>query len=278
MIPFDFAYYRPSTVEEAVQLYEDLVAKGNKPLYYGGGTEFISMARLHNIYADAVIDLKGIPECNLYETDNGELIIGAAVTLTAIAEANLFPLLSATVRRIADHTIQGKITLGGNLTGTIIYREAVLPLLVADAEVVIADGRGRRRQELKEVFHKRIKLAPGEMLVQGIVKNHYLGLQYVHAKRTKNEKIDYPLITLVGLNNNQRINLAFSGLCEYPLRSAVLEDIINQNMLPIPVRVDNAITQISGQITSNSSGSYAYRQFVLRSLLQEALSQLGVVS
>lgn len=278
MIPFDFAYYRPDTVDEAVQLYRELADQGKKPLYYGGGTEFISMARLHNVQAGALIDLKGIPECNLFKTVQGELIIGAAVTLTSIAEANLFPLLSLTVRRIADHTIQGKITLGGNLAGTIIYREAVLPLLVAEAEIVIAGDQGRRRQALKDVFNKRLKLAPGEMMVQAIVKEHFLALPHVHSKRTKNEKIDYPLITLVGLSSNKRVNLAFSGLCEYPVRFAALEDIVNQDTQPVPVRVDNAITQVSGQITSNISGSFAYRQFVLRAMLLEALAKLGVVS
>ena len=60
-----------------------------------------------------------------------------AVTLTNIAEKNYFPLLSLAVKRIADHTIQDKITLGGNLLGTIIYKEAILPLLLSNSRVVI---------------------------------------------------------------------------------------------------------------------------------------------
>lgn len=278
MIPFDFAYYRPETVDEAVQSYSDLAGKGKKPMYYGGGTEFISMARLGNVCADAVIDLKGIPELNLQVIQNGELSIGAAVTLTNIAEQNLFPLLSRTVRRIADHTIQGKITLGGNLAGTIIYRESVLPLLVADSEVEIASSQGQKRVPLKDVFRKRLELIPGEMLVRAIVQERFLTLPHIHTKRTKNEKIDYPLITLVGLNNANKVNLAFSGLCEHPVRFAGLEDIVNQGSQPAPARVDNAISQIVGQILSNSSGSSQYRQFVLRAMLLEALTVLGTVS
>lgn len=128
MIPFDFEYYKPSTLADSIQLFHELDSLNKQPLYYSGGTEFISMARMHNVYSGAIIDVKAIPELNIYEINDDELIIGAALSLTRIAEEDLFPLLSLTVRRIADHTIQDKITLGGNITGTIIFRESVLPL------------------------------------------------------------------------------------------------------------------------------------------------------
>lgn len=278
MIPFDFAYYRPETVEEGIQVHADLASQGKNPMYYGGGTEFISMARLGNVYTEAVIDLKGIPELNRQEITNGELSVGAAVSLTSIAEQNLFPLLSMTVRRIADHTIQGKITLGGNLAGTIIYREAVLPFLVTDSEVELAGPQGRRRVSLKDVFDKRLLPAAGEMLVRVVTKEPFLSLPYVHAKRTKNEKIDYPLITLVGIRANGKVNLAFSGLCEYPVRPASLEDIINQQAQQAPARVDEAIAQVADLIICNTSGSRQYREFVLRGMLLAALAKLEAVN
>lgn len=57
MIPFDFDYYRPDTIDEAVQLFRLLDSQGKSPLYFGGGSEIISMARVHNIHTKAVIDL-----------------------------------------------------------------------------------------------------------------------------------------------------------------------------------------------------------------------------
>ena len=157
MISFDFEYYRPDTLDEAVNLYKQLDSHSKKPLYYGGGTEIISMARMNNVYTEAIIDIKEIPECNKCESKNNELTIGSAVTLTKIAELNFFPLLSQTVERIADHTIQDKITLGGNLAGTIIYREAVLPLMVSNAHISIANTEGVRKVPIMEAFDKRIK-------------------------------------------------------------------------------------------------------------------------
>lgn len=274
MIPFDFEYYKPDTIEEAIKLYLDLNAKGKKPLYYGGGTEIISMARAYNVYTEAVIDIKGIAECNVQELKNNKLIIGAAVTLTQIAEANLFPLLALTVQRIADHTVQDKITLGGNIAGTIIYREAVLPLLVSNSEVVIATPNGIKQVLLKDVFDKRIKLNSGEFIVSITIDNHFLSLPYCHVKRTKSDKIDYPLITLAALKDNDGINIAFSGLCNYPFRSVLIENYLNDPNLKNKIKINNAIDNLPGSILTDLTGSADFRKFMLQRMLLEVLKKL----
>ncbi len=278
MIPFDFEYYKPTTVEEAVNLYNKLKSAGKKPIYYGGGTEFISMARMHNVYTEAVIDIKDIPECNVHEIKNNELIIGSAVTLTNIAESNFFPLLSLTVKRIADHTIQDKITLGGNLAGTIIYRESVLPLMVADSEIVLASINGERRVSIMEVFNKRIQLADGELIVQVIIKDNFITLPSIHVKRTKNEKIDYPLITIAALRDNNKIKIAFSGMCDYPIRSYAMEDILNDNTVSMDKKISNAISNIPGKVLNDISGSSEYRKFMLHTMIHETLTNFEEVS
>ena len=278
MIPFDFEYYKPETIEDATNLFCELDRLGKKPIYYGGGTEFISMARMHNIYTEAVIDIKGIPECNVYGLDKNQLIIGSAVTLTNIAGLNLFPLLSLTVKRIADHTIQDKITLGGNLAGTIIYREAILPLLVSDSHMIIAGTYGQRKVHIKDIFHKRIHLAKGELIVLIIVDKNFLSLPHFHVKRTKNEKIDYPLITMVGLKKDSKIHIAFSGLCEYPFRSTTVENILNDNLISKDKKITKTINGIPYKILDDISGSAEYRKFMLHTMLYETLTNLEEVN
>lgn len=274
MIPFDFEYYKPDTIEEAVKTYDELNRIGKKPLYYGGGTEIISMARANSIYSEAVIDIKGIPECNTLEVRENKLIIGSAVTLTQIAESNLFPLLGLTVSRIADHTIQDKITIGGNVSGTIIYRESVLPLLISESEVFIASSGGTKQVLLKDVFNERIVLSPGEFIVSIITDGAYLNLPYLHVKRTKSDKIDYPLITLAALKYNNRINIAFSGVCSFPFRSSSVEDYLNDDGLNRNMKINNAIDSVPGEILSDLSGSADYRKFVLQEMLIETLDKM----
>ncbi|WPC40361.1 FAD binding domain-containing protein [Clostridium sp. JS66] len=274
MIPFDFEYYKPESINEAVTLFKELQSRGKEPKYYGGGTEIISMARANNIYAGAVIDIKGIPECNIHTLQNDSLIIGSAVTLTSIAEQDFFPLLSLTVKRIADHTIQDKITLGGNLAGTIIYREAVLPLLLSSSGAVIAGSCGIRKVPIMNIFEERIQIDNGDLIVQIEVKRNFLDMPHLHVKRTKSDKIDYPLITLAALNDNGIIKVAFSGLFKYPFRSFALENIINNKALNVNQRINNIISSISSNIYSDLNGSSEYRKFVLQSMLLETIEKL----
>ncbi len=274
MIPFNFRYFKPDNLNDALDLYHKLSKDGKQVKYYGGGTEIISMSRVNNIFADAVIDYKDIPECNELKIEDGFLTIGSAATLTNINESKLFPLMGLAVGRIADHTIQNKITLGGNIAGTIIYKESILPLLVSDCEIELASIHGVRRVKINDIFHRKIELMDEELIVRVHIDKKYLSTPSVHVKRTKNEKIDYPLITMVTIDCDNRLRFAFSGLCDYPFRSFSLERIINDNSASLEDRLNNMVKSLDKEITSDISGSKEFRSFVLKEMVKEGIKEL----
>jgi CO/xanthine dehydrogenase FAD-binding subunit len=247
MIPFDFEYYRPDTMREASELFHTLDSEGKTPVYYGGGSELISMARVG---------------------------LGSAVTLSDIAESNYFPLLSKTVGRIADHTMQCKITLGGNLASTIIYREAVLPLLLTDARVTAAGIDGEKEYDIHQIFKERLLLPKDEFLIKVTIGTQYLPLPFFHVKKTKNEKIDYPLITAEGLKKDGMIRAAFSGLASFPFRDIGVEAILNDAALSFEQRADQIVLALSDSIQNNLSGSAEYRKYVLKDTMINALEAM----
>lgn len=277
MIGFNFAYYKPDTIEEAVNLFRDLDSQGKKPIYYGGGTEFISMARMNNLYSEAIIDIKGIAKCNTIKLDKDKLIIGAGVSLTEIAESNHYPLLSLVAKRIADHTIQGKITIGGNMAGTIIYKETLLPLLISQVEITIAGINGSKKISIGDFFHKDIKLSKGDLIVSIAINKEYLELPSIHIKRTKNDKIDYPLITIVAHLNKGKINIAFSGLCKYPFRSSEIEAVLNDDSYSVNERMVMAKKNIPSKVLGDLGGSAEYRKFMLGKMLEQLLQEFQEV-
>lgn len=268
MIAFNFDYYRPSSITEAVDLYKSLCSAEKQVMYYGGGTEFISMARMNNIRADALIDIKDIPECTAYEKNNGKISIGSGVTLTQIVESGIFPILGKSAGRIADHTIQDKITLGGNICGTIIYKEAILPLLLSECKLLIAGVDGCRVVPLNSVFGKKINLSKGEFIAQVIIDEEYADLPYAHVKRTKQDKIDYPLITAAALKKEGSIRIAFSGLFSFPFRSHEVEKELNNPNQPVSSRIENIISMLHSYILEDDLGSREYREFVLTNIIK----------
>ncbi|GIP40844.1 xanthine dehydrogenase [Paenibacillus sp. J31TS4] len=274
MIPFDFDYYKPSSVPLAAEWFHLLQQQGKHPIYYAGGTEIVTWARTNDIHPGAVIDLKSVPECNVMEMQGDKLVIGSCVTLSALTAANPFPLLSETARGIADQTARNQITLGGNICGNIIYREAVLPLLLANSRIRIAGIEGIREASIHQVFSQKIRLEAGEFLVQIVTDRSDLSLPFVHIKKRQIGSVGYPLVTVAALKKDERIHTAYSGVCSFPFQSAAIDQVLNDTSLPLSARIDQAVGQLPAPLLSNVEGSAAFREFVLKQTMAEAVHTL----
>lgn len=274
MIPFDFNYYRPATIEEAVALYMRLDQKGKWPLYWSGGTEIATFARLNQIYTEAVIDLKGIPECRALAVEEQEMTLGSALTLSEIHDSEVFPLLGATGSGIADRTSRNKITLGGNVCSELIYKEAILPLLLADSDVIVAGVSGARRLPIAQLFQRSMQLAKGEFLVQFKVNTSYRLRPYTSVKKRKQSAIGYPIVTVATLTTESGSRFAFSGLCDFPFRSEEIEKILNQHELPVGERIRQAEDLLPAPIRSDMLASANYRRLVWQVTLEDLLANM----
>lgn len=274
MIPFDFEYYKPSSMVEAVDTFRLLNTQGKEPLYYGGGTEIITMARRSHIFSEAVIDIKGIPECNTLNVQNEKLVIGASITLTQLEESDIFPLLGRAARKVADHTVRNKVTVGGNICGKIRFREAVLPFLLSDSTVVLAGQRGIRNVPINQVFNKTLNLEKGEFLVQLVTDIGYSQFPFMSIKKTKQEKSAYPLISIDSLKKDGQIRFAFSGVCPFPFRSSIIEQILNDKTIPLDLRINKALSSLPAPLNNNIEASAEYREFVLKNTLSDIIKVL----
>jgi aerobic carbon-monoxide dehydrogenase medium subunit len=274
MIPFHFDYYRPESLQEATRLYSALHQQGKRPLYFSGGTEINTLGRLNLDYTEAVIDIKAVKECNVMEISDDYLVMGAALTLTKIEEANLFPLLTKTAGEVADHTARTKITLGGNVCGKIFYREAVLPFLLADSQVLIAGPAGYKLNPINDVFNQQLQLEQGELLVQLITEKQHIAAPFATIKKRRQWYTGYPLVTIASIQVDHRLRVAISGLCPFPFRSARVEAELNNNGISAEERINNAIKQLPVPILDDAEGSSEYRIFVLRNTLKDVIDSL----
>lgn len=259
MIPFDLEYYAPESIKEAVVIYAELADAGQEPLYYAGGTEIVTFCRQQKIKPGALIDLKGIAETGLLELDGEKLILGANITLSCLSEQGHFPLIADVARGVADRTARNRLTLGGNICGWLPYREAILPLLTADAEVVLAGRDGHRTETLRELFDKRLKLEKGEILVQLIVARKELENKSWVRRREKHGPVDYPLCHMIGVKKKDHLAVAVSGLCAFPFRSDEIEKVINDSVLSAQEKVEKSTALLPGAVRSDEIGSDDYR-------------------
>lgn len=273
MIAAEITYLRPATAEEAVDAWN----RHEGARYLAGGTEITASARRTAAYdLSAIIDLKRIPEVLRLETANGILHLGAALTLSDIAERGGFPLLSATLRGIADHTVRNRLTLGGNLAGMLPYREAALPMLLADAAVLtIAPGKNnapaaRKEHKLREIFDKRLILAPGELVLSFSIPVATTQLPWSHHRKTRTGPVDYPLVTTAMVREKNMLRLVLAGAHPYPVRSDAVDVILSKEGLAGIPRVLSAF----GLLRADSRASADYRIALLKNMLHASLEEL----
>ncbi|MEH7355871.1 FAD binding domain-containing protein [Neobacillus drentensis] len=277
MLSFDFDYFRPETLNEAIDLFQFLDQQGKQPMFFSGGTELITLGRINLAYTEAVIDIKDIAECKIMQVSGDQVLLGSTLSLTKIEEANLFPLLTKTASEVADHTARGKITLGGNICARIFYREAVLPFLLADSQVLLIGPNGKKIVPINEIFQGQLGLEKGEFLVQVATENRFIRAPFFSVKRRQQWDTGYPLITIVALKVNQQIRVGISGLCPFPFRSKEVEGALNNIGQSAEARVAGAIAVLPQPILDDVEGSAEYRLFVLRNLFFDLLAALDRV-
>ena len=160
------------------------------------------------------------------------------------------------------------------MNSQLIYRESVLPLLLVDAKVKITKESEEEIVSLDAVFNKEMKLKSGEFLLQIIIDTSYIDLPYVSLKRTKFSKVGYPVVSVAAIVKDNRIRVAFSGVCDYPFRSDKIETIVNDTSLPVNERIEKAVAHLPSVIIDDIQGSREYRAFVLKNVLLDTMKEL----
>lgn len=274
MIAFDFNYYKPASIKETLDIFKKLDSDKFMPIYYGGGTEIIIMSKNGQLFTKAVIDIKDVSECKIFSDNDNYFIFGSGNTLSQISEKNIFPFLSENIVTIGDHTVRDKITIGGHICSHLNLKEAVLPFLLCDAEVFIASENGEKHININEAFNKILKLNSGEFLVNLKVDKKFFKLPYKAIKKFKQGTTGYPLITFAAIKKDDFIRFAFSGLCDFPFRSSIVEKDLNDDTLTLDKRIDKAIKDLPGTIIENILGSKEYREHVFRSTVKQIIQEM----
>ena len=275
MIHFDFAYARPENLREAVEEFASAHAAGLHPVYYAGGTELLTFGRTGRIRPGVVIDVKGIPECRRLGIDGEEIVFGAALSLSEVIRANLFPLLSLAATGVADHTVRNRLTLGGNIAGQLPYREAVLPFLVAEARFRFEGPAGSRSLSASEAFDKRLLRSEEELLVEVRVQRDMAQLPFFHRRHERGGRIDYPLVSLCLARKGEEIRFAVSGAHGFPLRVHEAGSLLADPSLPAAERADRFVASLAVPIREDFRASAAYRRHLLQASIAEGLTALG---
>jgi CO/xanthine dehydrogenase FAD-binding subunit len=156
----------PRTLGDALQ------AKADYPdaRFVQGGTDVLVELNFDRSRPATLINLNEVAELRGWSREDGTLVLGAGLTYAEAMRGPLLeelPALAEASRTVGSPQIRNRGTIGGNLGTASPAGDALPPLLVEGAEVLVAGVRGERRIPLEEflVGVKRNALEPDELVV-----------------------------------------------------------------------------------------------------------------
>jgi carbon-monoxide dehydrogenase medium subunit len=198
-----FRLHRPTTVEQASELFDEL---GPDAVPYCGGTELLLVAKFGLTDFTDLVDVKSIGElagidgAPPSQEAGGELRIGASTTHREIERSALVlervPSMAAMERAVGNLRVRNVGTIGGNLCFGDPHSDPATYLLAAGGSVSMRRGGAALRRMSIEDFVRgpyQTALEQGELLVAVHVPPPLSGSALVHRKMSFHER---PAITV----------------------------------------------------------------------------------
>jgi carbon-monoxide dehydrogenase medium subunit len=169
VIPAQFEYVAPKTLEDALHLIE---RHGDEAKVLAGGHSLLPLMKLRLAQPRYIIDIGRLRNMNYIREENGRIAIGALTTHSEIASSTLLrakcPLLPETAAVIGDVQVRNRGTLGGSLAHADPAADYPAAVLALDVEINAASTDGTRTIPVGEFFLDMLTTAlrPGEILSQ----------------------------------------------------------------------------------------------------------------
>ncbi|GAB2887405.1 FAD binding domain-containing protein [Nocardioides pacificus] len=284
MIPAQFDYAAPATVEEALGL---LAEHGDDAKIIAGGQSLLPVLRMRLNAPEMVIDLRRIESLRGVRDDGDAIVIGAMTTHDQVGKDPLVAqhaaLVSKAIVHLADAQIRHRGTFGGALAHADPAGDLGAPALALGAQFVIAGGSGTRTVGADDFFEDFMTtaIADDEILTEIRLPKHTgWGAHYEKFVRVAHQ---WPIVAIAatvraegGTIAEARVGLTNMG--STPLRArAVEEALVGQPATDDAVRRAAAAVTEGTNPPSDLNGDADYRRHLATVLTRRAvLAAAGV--
>ena len=167
MIPAEFSYVRPATIDEAVAA---LSGAGEDAKVLAGGQSLMPLLRLRLAYPELLVDIGSLDELRGVRDEGDSLWIGALTTHYQLTRDPLIlehlGLVAQTAGKVADPAVRHRASLGGVLSHADPAGDMPAVMLVLDARMAVRGPGGEREIPASGFFLDYLTpaLEPGEIL------------------------------------------------------------------------------------------------------------------
>ena len=167
MIPAQFDYQAPATIEEAVSL---LSGDPDGAKILAGGHSLIPAMKLRLAQPQLLVDIGRIKSLAYIREEGDQILIGATTTHYQLESSDLLkricPLLPECAKSIGDVQVRNKGTIGGSIAHSDPAGDWPAAVLALGADLVLVGPNGERTVKAEDFFVDLLttNLQPGEIL------------------------------------------------------------------------------------------------------------------
>ncbi len=253
MIPPQFDYHAPGSLEEALALLGEL----DDAKVMSGGQSLLPMLKLRLATPANIVDIGRIPGLDSITESGGVLRIGALVTETALEEnatvAERYPILLDTAKVIADPLVRNRATICGNVAHGDPANDHPATMLALRAQMVATGPAGERTIGVDDFFHGLFmtSLDPGEILTEIRIPapGERSGGAYLKLERKVGDYAVAGVAVQLELDKNGKVTQAGIGLTNLgfaPIRASAAEKALTGATLLEQGGLMGAIAKVRG--------------------------------
>lgn len=280
MKPAPFAYHRPVTLGEALEL---LARHGEDARILAGGQSLVPAMNMRLATPRVLVDINRLPGLDGIRLEGDALVIGALARLEAVEGSALVarhaPLVAQAMPHIAHLAIRARGTFGGSLA--LADPAAELPACAVALDAVLRTSRGTGPREIAAAeFFRGIyttALEPGEILTEVVIPTRPPGWRSSFEELARRHG-DYALVGLAAqahvVNGRFRqLHLVYLGVGLTPVRARTAERFLVEHGGSAAA---DAARHVDADLDppSDVHGSAALRRQLARVLLGRAVQRL----
>jgi carbon-monoxide dehydrogenase medium subunit len=230
MIPAQFDYIRPSSLDEAVRALAD---GGDDAKVIAGGQSLLPLLRLRLAYPELLIDLGGLAGLRGIADHGDSLLIGAGTTLYQLVHDPMIAehggLLAQATAMVADPAVRHRATVGGALAHADPAGDLPAVVLALNATMLATGPAGEREIAASDFFvdYLTTALGPGEILTGIRVPKlgSDWGYRYEKFHRTAQAWAIVGVAALARRSNGQvaEARVGLTNMGPVPVRAAAVE-------------------------------------------------------
>ena len=228
MIPAEFDYEAPETLDEAIRMLDE---NGDEAKLLAGGHSLLPLMKLRLAAPALLVDLRKIPGLHGIQREDSNWRIGAMTPHANLERFSELGLLSRVAGTIADPQVRARGTIGGSLAHGDPASDLPAILLIGEGSVTLQGSGGQRTVAASDLFRDYLETAvePGEVLTEvRIPAFEGYGFSYQKFNRRSEDWAMVAVSALVKQTGDvcEDVRVGLTNMGGVPLRASAVEEAL----------------------------------------------------